>query len=76
MSPEGIPATEMPEAAELPVLAEEFPTDDLIGEGVDQAMESPQAPEMTPEEQAQTAQLLGPFIDLGIKLVQTVPGWL
>jgi hypothetical protein len=74
MSPEGIPETF--EAPEPPALAEALPTDDLIAEGVDQLVESPQPPEMTPKQQAQTAKYLEPFIELGIKLAQTVPGWL
>jgi hypothetical protein len=72
MSPEGIP--EMSEMPEVPALAEGVATDDLIAEGVDQLMESQQSPEMTPMQQAQAAQLLEPFIELGIKLAQTVPG--
>ena len=74
MSPEGIP--EMPEVPEMPALAEALPTDDLIAEGMDQLVETPPPPEMTPKELTQAAKYLEPFIDLGIKLAQTVPGWL
>ena len=74
MSPDGIP--EMPEVPEVPEFAEALPTDDLIAEGLDQLVESPPPPEMTPKEQAQATKYLEPFIELGIKLAQTVPGWL
>jgi len=76
MSPEGIQVPEMPEVPEMPALAGELPTDDLVAEGVDQLMETPPPPEMTPKELTQAAKYLEPFIDLGIKLAQTVPGWL
>ena len=69
MSPEGIS-----EVSEAPASADGFPTDDLIAEGVDQLVESPHPPEMTPTQQAQTAQLLEPFIEMGAKLAQTIPG--
>jgi hypothetical protein len=74
MSPEGIPET--PEVPAVLALADELPADEIIAEGVDQLADSPPTPEMTPEEQAQAAKCLEPFIDLGIKLAQTVPGWL
>lgn len=76
MSPEGIPEPEMPEMPEMPALNADIPTDDLVAESLDQLMETPETPEMTPKEQAQAAKFLDPFIDLGIKLAQTVPGWL
>jgi hypothetical protein len=60
----------------MPALNAELPTDDLAAESLDQLMETPEIPEMTPKEQAQAAKYLDPFIDLGIKLAQTVPGWL
>lgn len=65
----------MPEMPEIPELPEELPTDDLLAEGMEQLTESPQPLEMTPEQIAQTADILEPFIDLGVKLAQTVPGW-
>ena len=72
LSPEGIPETS--KMSEVPALADGFPTDDLIAEGVDQLVESPLPPEMTPTQQAQAAQLLEPFIELGLKLAQPVTG--
>jgi hypothetical protein len=70
MSPEGI------QVPEMPALAEALPTDELVAEGMDQLLEAPPPPEMTSTELAQAAKYLEPFIDLGIKLAQTVPGWL
>ena len=73
MSPEGIP--EIPELPEMSALSQELPTDDIAAEGVEQLLETPELAEMTPEEQVQAAKHLKPLLELGIKLAQTVPGW-
>jgi hypothetical protein len=70
MSPEGVP-----EVSEVPPPAENLSSEDLIAEGAEQLMESPQPLEMTAEQQAETAKYLDPFLDLGIEIAQTVPGW-
>ena len=65
-------------AGEFPVsvLAEELPNDEFISPNVDQPAESSEISGVTPEEQVQAANYLEPFLDLGIKLARTIPGWL
>ncbi len=91
MSPEGVPKmeeipeipeiaelaklSETPEAAALDKVADAIPADDLTAKGAEQLDES--APQDVPvDQQAQAADALLPFIEMGVKLAETVPGWL
>ncbi|BBO88760.1 DUF6931 family protein [Desulfosarcina ovata] len=86
-SPEIPDVPEAPDIAELPeaigLMPEEasMPVDELVAtaessldEGQD-LMESQAPPEIPAKEQAQSDKLLKPFLDAGMKLAETVPGF-
>ena len=70
---------EMPETAEMPeapVFPEGLSAEDVLAKGAELLLESPEPLDMAPEQLAETARLLEPFLDLGVKIAQTVPDWL
>lgn len=72
---------EIPELAEKPEqiavekVAEALPTEELVPEG-GELIEAAPPPEMPADQQAQVADVLAPFLDMGTKLAETVPGWM
>jgi hypothetical protein len=73
ISLEGTP--EISAVPEIPLPSKELPMDDLMAEGIEQVIDSPKPAEMAPDQEEKTAKCLEPFLELGIKLAQSVPGW-
>ena len=74
LSPGGVP--ELPKVPEIPEVPEvpELPLDKPVVPTVQEVVMS-QAKEMTPEQCAQATKMLDPFLDMGVKIAESGPGW-